>query len=308
MNNLEQTHQELLEILTDLHEVPQGSYNIRKDGESLSRVSTEDIQIIPKQDKSGIDIYVKPGVKNKSVHIPVIVTVGGLTDLVYNDFYIGKDADVLIVAGCGIHNDTNKNSEHNGIHRFHLGKDCKVKYVEKHLGQGKGSGDKNLNPTTHIKMEKGSFFEMETLQLGGVTYSDRKTTAILAQDAKLIVKEKVLTTEKQIAKTLFNVTLKGKHSSVEVISRSVAKDNSKQKFVSVIRGKNECFGHVECDGILLDKAIIESSPKVVAEDINATLVHEAAIGKIAGDQIIKLQSLGLTEEEAQNQIIKGFLK
>ena len=308
MNNMDTEYKELISALTDMHEVPQGSYNIRKDGESIDRVSTEDIQIVPKQDKSGIDIFVKPGVKNKSLHIPVIVTVGGLSDLTYNDFYIGKDADVYIVAGCGIHNDTAKTSEHNGIHTFHLGKNCKVKYVEKHLGQGKGSGEKNLNPTTTIKMDKGSYFEMETIQLGGVTYSDRKTTATLAQDAKLLVKEKILTTDKQIAKTIFNVNLKGKHSSVEVISRSVAKDNSKQKFVSVIRGKNECFGHVECDGILLDKAIIESSPKVIAEDINATLVHEAAIGKIAGDQIVKLQSLGLTEEEAQNQIIKGFLK
>ncbi len=308
MNNLTTEQKELIAQIADLHEVPQGSYNIRKDGESLGRVSTEDIEIVPKQDKSGIDIFVKPGVKNKSLHIPVIVTQGGLKDLVYNDFYIGKDAEVFIVAGCGIHNDTSKDSKHSGIHTFHLAKDCKVKYVEKHLAQGKGSGEKILNPTTTIKMEKGSNFEMETLQLGGVTYSDRKTTAYLAQDAKLIVKEKVLTTDKQIAKTLFNVALKGKNSSVEVISRSVAKNNSKQKFVSVIRGKNQCFGHVECDGILLDKAIIESSPKVIAEDINATLVHEAAIGKIAGDQIIKLQSLGLTEEQAQNEIIKGFLK
>ena len=308
MNNLTTEQKELIAQIADLHEVPQGSYNIRKDGESLSRVSTEDIEIVPKQDKSGIDIFVKPGVKNKSLHIPVIVTQGGLKDLVYNDFYIVKDAEVFIVAGCGIHNDTSKDSEHSGIHTFHLAKDCKVKYVEKHLAQGKGSGEKILNPPTTIKMEKGSNFEMETLQLGGVTYSDRKTTAYLAQDAKLIVKEKVLTTDKQIAKTLFNVVLKGKNSSVEVMSRSVAKNNSKQKFVSVIRGKNQCFGHVECDGILLDKAIIESSPKVIAEDINATLVHEAAIGKIAGDQIIKLQSLGLTEEQAQNEIIKGFLK
>ncbi len=308
MNNLTQQQQELLTQISDLHEIPQGSYSIRKDGQTYAKNSTEDIEIIPKQDKNGIDIFIKPGVKNKSLHIPVIITESGLKDVVYNDFHIGKEAEVTIVAGCGIHNDGQKDSEHNGVHSFHLEKNCKVKYLEKHLAQGKGSGEKMLNPTTRIKMEKGSYFEMETLQLGGVTYSDRKTSALLSQDAKLLVKEKILTENKQIAKTLFNVSLKGKNSSVEVISRSVAKDHSKQKFVSVIRGKNECFGHVECDGILLDKAIIESSPKVVAEDIGATLVHEAAIGKIAGEQIIKLQSLGLTEEEAQNEIIKGFLK
>lgn len=308
MIKMNEVDKELLKEIADMHSVPQGSFNIRKNGESIARNSTKDIEIIPKKDKSGIDIIVKEGVKNKSVHIPVIITVGNLNDLVYNDFYIGKDADVLIVAGCGIHNPTNKKSQHDGIHTFHLEENCKVKYIEKHLGVGNGQGDKVLNPTTVVEMKDGSDFEMETIQLGGVSYSNRKTNAFLGNDTKLVIKEKILTSDKQKAITTFNVVLKGKNSSVEVVSRSVAKGKSRQKFVSNLKGQNECFGHVECDGIILDNAQIESVPKIVAQNINATLVHEAAIGKIAGDQLIKLQTLGLSEEEAQNQIIKGFLK
>lgn len=305
---MNEVDKELLKEIADMHSVPQGSFNIRKNGESIARNSTKDIEIVPKKDKSGIDIIVKEGVKNKSVHIPVIITVGNLNDLVYNDFYIGKDADVLIVAGCGIHNPTDQKSQHDGIHTFHLEENCKVKYIEKHLGVGKGQGDKVLNPTTVVEMKDGSDFEMETIQLGGVSYSNRKTSAFLGNDAKLVIKEKILTSDKQKAITTFNVVLKGKNSSVEVVSRSVAKGKSRQKFVSNLKGQNECFGHVECDGIILDNAQIESVPKIVAQNINATLVHEAAIGKIAGDQLVKLQTLGLSEEEAQNQIIKGFLK
>lgn len=305
---MEKIDQELLEQIADIHSIPQGSYNIRKNGASIARNTTKDIDIISKTDKSGIDIIVKPYVKNKSVHIPVIITVGNLSDLVYNDFYIGEGADVLIVAGCGIHNDTDTTSQHDGIHSFHLEKNCKVKYIEKHLGLGNGSGKKVLNPVTNIEMQDGSYFEMETIQLGGVSSSVRSTYAKLYNDTKLVIKEKILTTDKQTATTKFHVDLIGTNSSVEVISRSVAKNRSRQKFESNIHGKNECFGHVECDGILIDNAVIESTPKIVAEDVNATLVHEAAIGKIAGEQLIKLMTLGLTKEEAENLIIKGFLK
>ena len=308
MDKINQIDSELLEQIADMHGIPQGSFNIRKNGQSIARNSDSDIEIISKTDKSGIDIIVKPGVKNRSVHIPVIITVGNLSDLVYNDFYIGKGADVFIVAGCGIHNETNQKSQHDGIHTFHLEEDCKVKYVEKHLGVGIGSGEKVLNPTTEVYMKSGSEFEMETIQIGGVSYSNRKTKAVLDDNTKLIIKEKIKTDKKQKAITAFDVVLKGKNSSVEVISRSVAKDSSRQKFISNLHGRNECFGHVECDGIILDKAQIISEPKITAENINATLIHEAAIGKIAGDQLIKLQTLGLSEEEAQNEIIKGFLK
>lgn len=305
---LKDIDKQLLKEISDLHSVPQGAFNIRKNGESLNRNSTEEIAIVSKADKSGIDIFVKPNTKNKSLHIPVIITQGGLNDLVYNDFYIGEGAEVLIVAGCGIHNSSEDKSQHEGIHLFHLEKNCKVKYIEKHLAMGNGTGEKVLNPTTTIEMKENSQFEMETIQLGGVSYSNRKTKAILFEDAKLVVKEKILTSEKQIAKTNFEVLLKGKKSSVKLQSRSVAKGKSKQTFISKLKGVNECFGHVECDGILLDNAVIESTPKIVAQNVNASLVHEAAIGKIAGEQIIKLQTLGLSEEEAEAEIIKGFLK
>lgn len=308
MAKLNTIDKELLKQVADMHGVPQGSFNIRKNGQSVERKSDEEVSIVSKKDKSGIDIFVKPGVKNRSVHIPVIITMGDFDDLVYNDFYIGKDADILIVAGCGIHNPTNQTSEHDGIHTFHLEEGCRVKYIEKHLGIGNGQGGKILNPTTEIFMKNGSEFEMETIQLGGVTYSDRKTNAVLEDNTKLVIKEKILTSDKQVAKTVFNVELKGNNSSVEVTSRSVAKDKSKQKFVSNLKGKNECFGHVECDGIILDNAQIVSVPKIDAQNINATLIHEAAIGKIAGEQIVKLQTLGLSEDEAQAEIIKGFLK
>lgn len=302
MNNIDK---ELLKSVADLHSTPLGSFNIRKNGESVGRNSTKEIEIITKKDKSGIDIIVKPGVKNKSVHIPVIITVGNLTDIVYNDFYIGEGADVIIVAGCGIHNPTLDDSRHDGIHTFYLEKNSKVKYIEKHLGTGKGG--KILNPITKIFMKSGSEFEMETLQIGGVTYSKRETQAVLEDNAKLLIKEKILTTEDQEAITSFDVQLKGKNSHVQVVSRSVAKENSKQSFYSNISGEAECFGHVECDGILLDKAQIISVPKIDAKCPEASLVHEAAIGKIAGEQLLKLMSLGLSHEEAENLIIKGYL-
>lgn len=305
---MDKIDKELLSQIADFHKIPQGSFNIRKNGESVDRKSTKDIEIVSKKDKSGIDIIVREGVKNKSVHIPVIITVGNLNDVVYNDFYIGKDADVLIVAGCGIHNPTNQKSQHDGIHSFHLAENCRVRYIEKHLGSGNGKGEKILNPVTEITMEKGSSFEMETIQLGGVSKSVRTTNATLYENSKLVIKEKILTSDRQTAKTVFNVKLKGKNSSVEVVSRSVAKGKSKQTFLSNIVGENECFGHVECDGIIVENARIISTPKIDAQNVNTSLVHEAAIGKIAGEQIVKLQTLGLTKEEAEAEIIKGFLK
>ena len=304
MNNIEK---KLLEKIADLHSIPSGAFNLRKNGQAVERQSTKEIDIVPKKNKSGIDIIVHPNVKNKSIHIPVIITVGGLNDLVYNDFYIGENCDVVIVAGCGIHNKTCNTSSHNGIHSFHIGKNSKVKYIERHIGEGEGSGGKILNPVTRIYQKENSVMELETSQLSGVTYSIRKTYAKLEDKAKLIIHENILTTENQTAKTQFKVDLIGEHSSVEVVSHSVAKDNSYQEFKSDLIGKNECFGHVECDGILLDKARIISIPKIDAIDNNASLVHEAAIGKIAGDELIKLMTLGLTQKEAEDYIIQGFL-
>lgn len=305
---MDKIDKELLAQIADLHKIPNGAYNIRKNGKALSRNSTSDIEIVPKSDKSGIDIIVKPNVKNKSVHIPVIITEGGIDDLVYNDFYIGENAQVTIVAGCGIHNVSTNKSQHDGIHTFHLGANSNVLYIEKHLGLGDGVGEKVLNPVTKIDMKPNSNFVMETTQLGGVSSSVRSTKARLGDNAKLVIKEKIMTSNTQTATTKFDVELVGANSSVDVVSRSVAKDNSYQCFYSKVKGKNNCFGHVSCDGILVGNARIDSTPKIVCENVNATLVHEAAIGKIAGDQITKLMTLGLNYEEAENLIIKGFLK
>lgn len=303
MNKIEK---DLLLAVADLHQIPSGAFNLRENGKGVERKNSANIEIIPKTDKSGIDIVIKPNTINESVHIPVIITESGIKDLVYNDFYIGENSDVLIVAGCGIHNSGDKASEHNGIHAFHVGKNAKVRYVEKHIGVGE-KADKILNPVTQVYMEENSSMIMETTQLGGVSSSIRKTEGNLKDNAKLIIKEKISTDKNQLAETQFDVSLDGKNSSCEVISRSVTRGESKQKFFSKLTGKNECFGHVECDGILLDKSQIVSTPEIVAECVDATLVHEAAIGKIAGDQLIKLMSLGLTEKEAEDMIIQGFL-
>lgn len=303
---MDRIDEELLSQIADLHGVPEGSYNIRKNGQSIGRASNDDIQIVSKKNKSGIDIFVKPNVKNKSVHIPVIITVGGLDDVVYNDFYVGENADVLIVAGCGIHNSSDKKSQHDGIHTFHLEKNSKVRYIERHLGLGDGA-EKVLNPITKVYQKEGSSLLMETTQLGGVSSAVRKTIAKVGENATLVIKEKILTTDSQTAVTNFKVELVGRNSSVDVISRSVAQKESRQEFRSNVLGKNACFGHVECDGIITDKAQITSVPKIVAENVEASLVHEAAIGKIAGDQLTKLMSLGLDAEQAEALIIKGFL-
>ncbi len=304
MNNLEKG---LLEKLTDLHKIPSGAFNLRKNGEGAKMQSTKEIEIRKKTDKSGIDIIVAPNVKGKSVHIPVIITVGGLTDLVYNDFYIGENADVLIVAGCGIHNATCKKSEHNGVHTFHLSKNSKVEYVERHIGEGEGEGGKVLNPITKIILDENSQMTMESTQLGGVTSTIRKTIAKVGENAILNIKENILTTNSQRATTDFKVELLGKNSRAEVVSHSVARDNSTQEFKSNMIGKAECFAHVECDGMLLDHATIKSAPTVSALSPEASLVHEASIGKISGDALTKLMSLGLSEKEAEEVIIEGFL-
>lgn len=298
----------LLERLADLHEVPEGAYNIRTNGGLGGRNTTANIDIISKEDKPGIDIIIKPNTKKESVHIPVIISESGLHDMVYNDFYIGENADVTIVAGCGIHNCGDQESSHDGIHTFHVGKNAKIKYVERHYGEGEGTGANIMNPETVIYIDDGGFLEMETTQIKGIESTVRKTTASLGNDAKLVIKESLMTHGKQFAKTDFTVDLNGENSSANVISRSVAKDESYQEFYSNIRGNNKCAGHTECDAILMDKARVVAIPEISANHIDASLIHEAAIGKIAGEQLIKLMSLGLTEQEAEEQIVNGFLK
>ncbi len=299
---------ELLAQIADLHEVPQGAYNFRFDGESAARNTTENIDIVTKTDKPGIDIIIKPGTKKESVHIPVVLSKAGLKESVYNDFHIGEGCDVTIVAGCGIHNGGDEASEHSGIHTFFIGKNAKVKYVEKHYGTGDGAGERIMNPKTEIFMEEGSSMEMDTVQIKGVDSTIRDTTAKLADGARLLIREKLMTHGKQYAKTNFSVELNGEDCGADVISRSVARDESRQEFISAIHGNNRCTGHTECDAILMDNGSVSAVPMLTASHLDASLIHEAAIGKIAGEQIIKLMTLGLTEEEAEAQIINGFLK
>ncbi|MBP3436513.1 MAG: SufD family Fe-S cluster assembly protein [Clostridia bacterium] len=298
----------MLEAVADLHEIPQGAYNIRQDGELVGRRSSEHIEIVPKKDKDGIDIYIKAGTKNESMHIPVLLSKSGYTETVYNDFHIGEDCDVLIVAGCGIHNSGEGDSKHDGIHTFYVGKNAKVRYVEKHYGEGDGNGKNLMNPTTIVEIEEGGRMEMETAQIKGVDSTDRKTEARLAKGASLVIREKLMTHGSQYAKTDFVVELNGEDSSANVVSRSVAKDNSKQVFYSHIKGNNRCNGHTECDAIIMDNASVSAIPEITAASVDASLIHEAAIGKIAGEQLIKLMTLGLSEKEAEEQIIQGFLK
>lgn len=298
----------LLEQVAGLHEMPAGAYNIRANGASVSRATTAHIDIVTKEDKSGIDIIIKPGTKKESVHIPVVLSQSGLTEMVYNDFYIGDDCDVTIVAGCGIHNSGDADSKHDGIHTFYIGRNSHVKYVEKHYGSGDGKGERIMNPQTVVEVGENSFMEMETVQIKGVDSTKRFTSAKLADGAKIIVTEKLMTHGNQTAETSFQVDLDGYGSSANIISRSVARDSSRQLFLSKINGNNKCAGHSECDGIIMDRAVISAIPEITANDLDAALIHEAAIGKIAGDQIIKLMTLGLTEEEAEAQIVNGFLK
>lgn len=298
----------LLEEVAGLHEVPEGAYNIRANGALDSRQTTANINIVTKQDRPGIDIIIAPGTKRESVHIPVIISQTGLKDLVYNDFYVGEDADVTIIAGCGIHNCGDQDSTHDGIHSFHLEKNAKVRYVEKHYGAGDGNGHNMMNPTTIIELAEGAGLEMETVQIKGIDSTTRVTRAKLEADASLVIGEKIMTHGNQTAVTDFTVDMDGAGSSANVMSRSVAKENSHQKFVSVINGNNRCAGHTECDAIIMDQASVTALPELTANHVDANLIHEAAIGKIAGEQLIKLMTLGLTEKEAEEQIVNGFLK
>ena len=299
---------ELLEQVAGLHEIPVGAYNIRKDGELYGRNVSANINIVTKTDKPGIDIIVKDNTVNESVHIPVIIAQSGLKESVYNDFYIGENCDVTIIAGCGIHNGGKDASEHSGIHSFDVGKNSKVKYVEKHYGQGEGTGEKIMNPKTDILLREGAFMEMDTVQIEGIDSTKRETKAKLLDNAKLVIKEKIMTHDKQYAETNFSVDLDGVNSSADLVSRSVAKNDSKQFFRSEINGNSECHGHSECDAIIMDNASVKALPALTANNVEASLIHEAAIGKIAGEQLIKLMTLGLSEEEAEKEIVAGFLK
>ena len=305
---IDEIQKRILEEVADLHEVPEGAYNIRANSKMAGRNTTANIDIINKEDGSGIDIRIKPRTVNESVHIPVVLSESGIKETVYNDFYIGEGSDVVIVAGCGIHNCGNQDSQHDGIHRFFVGKNAKVKYVEKHYGEGDGSGKRILNPVTEVYMEEGSSMEMEMVQIKGVDSTNRDTIAKLDAGASMVVRERLMTHGDQSAISTYTVELNGEGASADVISRSVAKDHSYQKFDSKLTGNAPCSGHTECDAIIMDKARILAVPQLEANDLDSALIHEAAIGKIAGEQIIKLMTLGLSEEQAEEHIINGFLK
>ena len=306
--NVVSIDEKLLNKVANIKNDDNAAVNIRKNGKLLTRKITENVIIETKEDGSGIDIFIKENAPTSFVYIPVIVTESGLEDVVYNDFHIGKNAKAVIVAGCAIHNSKDKKTSHNGIHRFYGNENSKIKYIEKHYGEGNGHGYKVLNPVTEIYLEKGSKLEMDTTQIEGVDKTKRITKAILKDDSTLIVSEKIMTNAKQKAETIFEVELNGENASCHVVSRSVATENSKQIFKSKVFGNNKCYGHVECDAIIKDSAKVVAIPEISAENIDANLIHEATIGKIAGEQLIKLMSLGLSEHDAEKQIIDGFLK
>ncbi len=308
MLKMDDIQKRLLEEIADLHDVPTGAYNLRANGKSVGRNSTKDIDIESRPDGSGLVIRIKDGTKNQSVHIPVVLSVSGLTETVYNDFYVGEDCDVLIVAGCGIDNCGVQDAEHDGIHTFHVGKNSKVKYVEKHYGSGDGLGKRILNPVTEVYMEEGSSVEMEMVQIKGVDSTERTTKAVLGKDCHMVVRERLMTHGTQTAGSVYSVSLDGDGSSADIVSRGVARDRSYQKLDLRIIGNAVCSGHTECDSIIMDEGRILAVPSLEANNVEAMLVHEAAIGKIAGDQLTKLMTLGLSAGEAEEQIINGFLK
>lgn len=298
----------LLKEVADLDALPVGAYNVRVNGVSSERNTTANIDIVSKTDKSGIDIIIKPGTKNESVHIPVILSQSGMKEMVYNDFYVGEDCDVTIVAGCGIHNCGGGDSAHDGLHRFFVGKNAKVRYVEKHYGEGDGRGKRVMNPTTEVHLEEGASMVLEATQISGIDDTLRRTIATLAENATLEVQEKVLTTGEQNAVSEFVADLNGAGSSCNIVSRTVARNKSTQHFSSTLNGNAACSGHTECDSIIMDSAKVSASPQLTAANVDASLIHEAAIGKIAGEQLLKLMTLGLTEQEAEERIVSGFLK
>ncbi len=306
--NITNTEKELLKIIADMDGTPTGAFNIRANGALAERKVTENIDIKNKEGGNGIVVTVRPDTKGETVHIPVVVNASGFTDLVYNDFIIGENADITIMAGCGIHNCGSGDSGHDGIHTFFIGKNAKVKYIERHYGEGEGDGKNTMNPTTVINIAEGGYMEMETTQIKGIDSTNRITTANVDKDATLVIKEKLMTHGIQRADTDFTVNLNGEGSGANVISRSVARDNSFQMFKSNINGNALCSGHTECDAIIMDNAKVCAIPEINANHIDASLIHEAAIGKIAGEQLTKLMTLGLTEQQAEEEIVNGFLK
>ena len=305
---MNQITDELLRLISANPIAGKSAFNIREDSQCAGRQSTENISIENKEGAPGIVIRVKPGTKGETVYIPACVTHAGVDDLVYNDFYIGEGADVIVQAGCGVHSEGEEQARHNGIHRFFLEKYARVLYLEKHIATGNGTGEKRIDPVTDIELAEGASLEMDTVQLGGVTSTTRKTRAVLQKDARLVVRERIMTDGDEFARTDFVVRMEGEGGACDLVSRSVARGNSRQEFYSTIKGNAPCTGHSECDAILAENGKVLAQPGLEANHVDAQLIHEAAIGKIAGEQLLKLRTLGLTSEEAEEKIIQGFLK
>lgn len=298
----------LLGLISDFAGGFSGAYNIRENGQCAGRQSTAHIRIEPKEEEPGLVVHISPKAQKETVYIPACITHGSIDDFVYNDFYIGAGAHVTIIAGCGVETDDGENARHHGIHRFFLEKGAHAVYKEKHIGTGTGTGLKRIDPVTHAVLAEDSILEIETIQLGGINHSIRKTTATLAAGARLTIHESLLTDQEETAETDFSVSMEGDDSAVDLISRSVAKGNSCQNYHSQIRGNCRCSGHSECDAILAGQGTVNAAPELFAGCTDASLIHEAAIGKIAGEQIIKLRTLGLTKQQAEEKIIEGFLR
>jgi len=301
-------NKKLLSKITDYEIDKDTAHNIRENGVSISRYETSNIKIKNKGDKQGIDIFIEKNTIDEFVHIPVLINITDYEETVYNDFYVGDNSDITIVAGCGIHNDCETKSVHNGIHTFHIGKNATVKYIEKHYADGNMENNKFINTDTVINQEINSSFTIETAQISGIDFSKRNTIADLNKNCSLVIKETLMSDDKEKIETNFEIKLNGIDSKADIASKSVVRGNSSQKFISIVEGNTKCFAHVSCDAIIMEKGVVRSTPQIIANSSEAEISHEAVIGKIAGDQIKKLMTLGASEKEAENKILEGFLK
>ena len=281
--------------------------NIREDAQTCQRRNSENVIITGLKDNTGLKIHVLSSAKGEEVFIPAIVTKSNITDEVRNDFYIDSGAEVIIQAGCALHTDGNGESTHNGNHHFYIGEGAKVTYNEKHFGEGTNA-KKTISPSNVIVLEKNAYLKMDTIQTDGVSYTNRTTKATVKAGARLEINERIQTQNDQQSISNIDIDAIGDGASIDIVSRSVAKDDSVQTLKTNITANSVCTGHSECDTILVGNGKATSIPALVANNPKASLVHEAAIGRISQQQIEKLQTLGLDEEEAEHYIIKGFLR
>lgn len=305
---IDQVTQGVLKQIDDSGFKQEGAYNLRYNGYALCHGDSEHIKIKKREDgNSGINVYISGQTQGEEVHIPVVLSTSGMKDVVYNDFYVEEGARVTIVAGCGIHNAGCNESRHDGIHTFHVGRGAEVTYTEKHYGEGEGTGARVLNPVTKVILEENAIFTLDTAQIKGVDSTVRETEVEMGAGARLFVTERLMTHDKQTAVSNMDVCLNGEGSSAQIVSRSVAKGESVQTFHPRAIGNAGCHAHIQCDSIIMEKARVSSIPEINANHIDAAIIHEAAIGRINSDQIMKLRTLGLSQEEAESVIVEAFL-